>query len=269
MSDDRSVSGLYRIHDGIYIVAATPTLYFEDNGLLVFADTHLGFEEEMARQGVFIPRAQLRRIISTLDRVFSLLKERGVKTVLINGDVKHSFDKLTRQEKYEVKALLDYLFDKVDRVLIVRGNHDNYLPIVTKDYGIELMPYHEIVYRGRKIVFTHGHVIVDVDADLIIIGHEHPSIALIDSLGLVTKAPCFLYMKLDIGSELIVLPSMGAYQSGTRVTLDRASYLSPYIREHGILENAKPYVIEKDYGVMELPELSTLMEILGSDMGSL
>lgn len=259
---------MYEIVDGVYIVGSTPVLFFKDAGLVVFADTHLGFEEEMARQGVFIPRAQLRRIISTLDRLFSILSSMKVKTVLIDGDVKHSFDKLTRQERYEVKALLNYLFDRVDEVILVRGNHDNYLPIIAKDYGIELIPYHEITYRGKKIVFTHGHVVVDVEADLLVIGHEHPSIALVDSLGLVTKAPCFLKMMMDNGSELIVLPPMGAYQSGTRVSLNRSSYLSPYIREHGLLEEARPYVIAQDYGVMELPELKLLVEIIGSDAGS-
>lgn len=265
MSNDDS-KGLFEILDGIYIINATPTIYLIDNDLLVFADTHLGFEEEMARQGVFIPRAQLRRIIKVLDKVFNVLSSGyRVKKVLINGDVKHAFDRLAKQEKYEVRSLLDYLYDKVDEVVIVRGNHDNYLPLITKDYGIELVPYYEIKYRGRKVVFTHGHTFVDVDADLYIIGHEHPSIALIDSLGLVTKAPCYLYLDLDVGSSLLVLPSMGAYQSGTRVSLDKTSYLSPYISEHGLLEKAKPFVIDEDYGVMKLPELSTLSRILSEE----
>ncbi len=251
----------YEIEKGINIVAAMPVLYIPSKDILVFADTHLGFEEEMARQGVFIPRAQLKKIFKVLDKVFSIIG-RNVSKIIINGDLKHSFDRLSKQERIEVRQLIEYLLNKTKELILIRGNHDNFLPIILKEYGIELTMYHVEFVNNVKILFTHGHVVVDEEGDIIIIGHEHPSVALVDKLGLLTKVSCFLKVPLSKGGILIILPSLGAYQAGTRISLAKNSYLSPYVREFGIIEEAIPYAIIEGEGILPLPKLSQLSSIL-------
>jgi putative SbcD/Mre11-related phosphoesterase len=232
--------------DGLYIVPGTPVLYIEKNDMIVFSDIHLGFEEYVARgldyrdrktQGyiaMFIPRIQLRNTLKVLDKVFSLIKPRRA---LVNGDLKHAFDRLLRQERIEVEKLLDYLLNKdVREIIVVRGNHDNYLPLVLKDYGIELMERYEIMINGYSILFTHGHKDENISGyDLVVIGHEHPSLKCFTTY----KFPAFLRIPTTLDNEILVLPAMSAYHPGSSVSLSPETYLSPIIRKYGVLRESR------------------------------
>lgn len=228
----------------IYIIPGTPILYIESFNAIVFSDLHIGFEEALARgleynvsgtsysAGMFIPRIQLKKAIEILDVVFNTVNPRRV---IINGDIKHAFDRLLRQERREIRELLDYLLDRnVEEIILIRGNHDNYLPLVLRNYNIELYMRYEIVTSNYHILFTHGHKTIDPrDYDLVIIGHEHPSIR---CLG-YRRFPVFLKIPYSNG-YIICLPAMGPYHPGTQITLDPSNYLSPIIREYGELGKA-------------------------------
>jgi len=230
---------------GIYIVPGTPVLYLEDFNAIVFSDLHIGFEEAVARgldysasktsyvMGMFIPRIQLKRIIEVLDKVFNIVEP---DKVIINGDIKHAFDRLLRQERKEVRQLLDYLLGKnVDKIILIRGNHDNYLPLVLRDYGLELYRKYELVSSNYHILFTHGHLEVNpYDYDLVIIGHEHPSLR---CLGF-HRSPVFLKIPFDNDKYIVCLPAIGPYHPGTQVSTDPSSYLSPIIKKYGLLGKA-------------------------------
>jgi putative SbcD/Mre11-related phosphoesterase len=244
----------------IFIVPGTPFLYIKSIDLLVFADAHLGFEEAVARGldyhsgrhrdyryflgGMIIPKRQLRRLIEYFEVAFRLL-EKPPKTVLVDGDLKHAFDRLLRQERIEVMRLIEYLFSrKVENIVLVRGNHDNYLPLVLRDYGLELHKSYEVNAGSRRILFVHGHFKVDPsDYDIIIMGHEHP---VIRCFGLY-RFPVFAYFDVD-GATAIVLPASGAYQPGTVLSLHRENYLSPMIREYANLESMRLIVWIQDIG---------------------
>ncbi len=240
-------------YSGIYIVPGTPFIYFEDIKALVFADTHLGYEEALARGymyvsgkkrdyvkymgGVIVPRRQYKKLIEYLDIAFRLLSDR-IERVIIDGDLKHAFDRLLRLERIEVDKLLKYLREKdVEEIIIIRGNHDNYLPLVLKKYGLELVKYYEAYVEGiGKVLFTHGHLDIDIKGyDLVVIGHEHPSIRCFSYY----KPPVFLLVETSIGNNILVLPASGAYQSGTVISFNREEYLSPIIRRYSVLDNAK------------------------------
>ncbi len=250
---------LRKIYDNIYVVGDTRTLFIDGVNALVFADLHLGFEEDMARNGYFIPRAQLSRAKKFIDKAFSIIGD--IDTIIIDGDLKHAFDKLLRQERYEVKKFLDYLISEknINEVIIVRGNHDNYLPIILKDYNIDLHITYDLIVGDQKILLTHGHLDIEIDGyDVVIIGHEHPSIGIVDELGLLTKVHCYLKVPASSGNYIIVLPALGAYQAGNTVSLDRDNYLSPIIRKYGLIEETIPIAILEDTGVLELPRLGIL-----------
>ncbi len=251
----------HRVIGDFYIVYGLPVLYVPSERMVVFADIHLGYEEYMARHGVFIPRAQLRYAKRSLERVFAATGR--VKRVVIDGDLKHNFDRLTRQERVEVAELLEYLYGYADEVIVVRGNHDNYVSIVLSDYGAELVERLELSTPAGRVLLVHGHrEPSDLgEWDIVVIGHEHPSIGIVDSLGLVTKTPCYLKAPLDTGGTLLVLPALGTYQSGTRVSLDRENYLSPITRKHAVLEEAQPIALIEEMEIFEMPPLKILTQL--------
>ncbi|NPA05633.1 MAG: metallophosphoesterase [Crenarchaeota archaeon] len=246
---------------GVYTVGeGKPAVFVAPLRAVVLADLHLGFEEEAASQGYYVPRIQLRR---SLEILRSVLDETGADWVIFAGDVKHCFSRLLWSERRELEELFSFLEKRGVRVTVVRGNHDNYLPIVAKKHGVEIVQ--ELYVDGYLVIHGHkkpaGGYPGPVKA--VIMGHEHPSIRLRDRLGYVTKMPCFLTAPYrPLSATLVVLPAIGQYQTGTSVTLDPSTYLSPLLREEVDLSRVKPYVLAEDFGVFEFPELGLLEDLL-------
>lgn len=219
---------------------------------VIIADLHLGFEEYMSKRGVYLPPLQLSRALEILERLPK------TRTLVIAGDIKQSFEGIGKQEKRDVITFLERATAKFDEVILIRGNHDTFIKPILNDFGVELAD--ELV--DGDIIIVHGHEMVKSEGRLIIMGHEHPSISLRDQLGVTAKFPCFLHVPLVDGRKALILPPVGAYQSGTNVTLDKRGYLSPIIRELGVLEEAVPYVLEEDLGILEFPKLSLLADMI-------
>ena len=247
---------LYEISNGISIVAGYPGLFLTKHDSLVIADVHLGFESSISESGIYVPRRQLSKILEILDE---MIKVTEPSRIIINGDLKHDFSRLLRQEREEIVKLIDFLRSRgVGEVIVVRGNHDNYISLVLRDLGVSLVD--KLVMN--KVMIVHGHEIFDpqkYDVETIIIGHEHPSISLRDELGITYKFQCFLKGKLTTNHEIIVLAHMSLYASGNPVTLDRETYLSPIVKKYGLIEYFKPYIIDKEAGVLEFPALKDLV----------
>ncbi|MEM0027336.1 MAG: metallophosphoesterase [Ignisphaera sp.] len=251
---------LYEIYNGIYGVDDLPIAYLSTGSLksLVVADIHLGFEEYMATKGVYIPRMQLNKAIDIIEKALNTV---NVDTLIIVGDIKHLFDKLGRRETRDLHEFILYVKKRFNRVVLVRGNHDNFIYSLSQRYGIE---FYETMEFGN-ILFVHGHKKLELEDNtkLIIMGHEHPSIALKDPVTeSVTKLPCFLRIPFQNGSTAIVLPAAGAYQTGTSVSTSPESYLSPIIKRFGVLRDAKPFAIVENEGLFELPTLSAVEDLL-------
>lgn len=254
------VGGIVELVEGIEIVESLPLVYLRSAKALVLCDLHLGFEEEAANQGMYIPRIQLRKSLEVLRRG---LDTTDAEWVVFAGDVKHCFSRLLRSEREELSKLFEFLAKRGVRVTVVRGNHDNYLPIVAKKYNVEIVK--ELIVGDTLIV--HGHFSPGEEyrgkVKTVIIGHEHPSLRLRDRIGYIVKLPAFLvapYPKLE--AKLVVLPAIGQYQTGTSVTLDPSTYLSPILRKEVPLDKIKPYVLAEDFGVLEFPELGLLEDLL-------
>lgn len=249
-----------RLVNLVETVGFLPVVYLRKFKTLALSDSHLGYESEMASKGIFIPKFQKRKLLKILKEAFDMV---DVEKVVIAGDLKHKFDGLSFQEKIEIKEVLDFLKEKVSDIVIVKGNHDNYLSLITKRYGVEVVEE----FKLDDILIIHGH---KKPKDLkrvntIIMGHEHPSIVLKERLGVITKLPCFLVGKLSISNyniNLIVLPAVGAYQTGSKVTLTPETYLSPILKEMVKLETLKPFVFDEEIGILEFPTLKEMEEAL-------
>jgi putative SbcD/Mre11-related phosphoesterase len=246
---------------GVEVVAELPVTYIRSYKAIVLADVHIGYEEEVSLKGGYIPRFQLRHTMRILEEALSQVR---AERVIFAGDLKHLFNTLGRVERVELLQLLNYVKKYVSEVVVVRGNHDNFLPALRRWVDFSIVES----YLAQPYLVVHGHKPLNLQElpqqwDYLVIGHEHPSIALRDPIGVVGKFSCFLVGDTTIGKKLVVLPAVGAYQTGSKVTLSRDTYLSPVIRDYAIIESLRPVVVGADVGVLEFPTLGELYDIVG------
>ncbi len=204
---------------------------------VIFSDLHLGIEYVLASEGVQIPPFQLPEIKR---RIFS----QSPKKVIIDGDLKHEFSKMNPLERRDVKNLIEELLEKTKEVIVIRGNHDNFVYYSLKEWGIELQEY--LILEDSLIL--HGHKIPEgirlSEFSEVIIGHEHPTLLVYDSSGAKTKFPIHLRVRHPEGPIVHVLPALSPLALGTAVNNTPVSeFLSPILREMGSLDRAKIYAL--------------------------
>lgn len=237
------------------IVGRLPALMHLRSSTVIISDVHLGYEDSMASQGVFLPKLQLRRAKEVIAEGARL----GARRVIVNGDLKHVFEKLTRGEKLEITELIHHTLNLgIKELIVIRGNHDTFVAPLLKDFGVELVEDYMELEGG--IVLTHGHRLVEGlrSGTTVIIGHEHPSLE-ISLAGAKVKLQALLRAPLKDGGTLIVLPAVSLYQTGTSITTSPDTYLSPITKQAAELENAVPIIIDREIGVVELPPLAELL----------
>ncbi len=226
--------------------------WLEKEKVLVISDLHLGYEEMLAGSGVFLPRLQYRKIIEEMDLIFDAInklkegkkklvnkktinnfggkliggnfvnnKRLGVKEIVILGDLKHEFSQASSQEWKEVLDLLAYLKEKCGKIILIKGNHDNYLINIAKKQGIKVVDYYIKKVGKEKICFLHGHRLFDrcLDKDIksMIMGHMHPAVS-IRKHAKEEKYKCFLAGKWK-NKEVVILPSFFPLVEGADVSI--------------------------------------------------
>lgn len=248
---EQSLFDSMEIFEGIETINGYPAIHLKEINAVAIADLHLGYELALAEQGIFVPQTQLKEILKDLRGIFKLVKP---EKLIINGDIKHEFGEASRQEWREVKKLVAYLKRKVRRLILVRGNHDNYLLNITSKLGIEVFNSY---YLEKGICFVHGHKKVKLPKfKSLIIAHEHPSLVLREGFDKV-KIPCLLYGKIR-GKNFICLPAFSTWASGTEVNLaSREDLLSPILKEIDF-EELKAIGLEKGVKPLKFPKLKEL-----------
>ncbi|MHA1259523.1 MAG: hypothetical protein ACTSRO_07775 [Candidatus Heimdallarchaeaceae archaeon] len=91
------------IDENIKIVNVEPILFLEDIDSMVIADLHLGIEAIMLEDGTLTPYNQTNKIIEKVTRYLKSIKP---KKLILNGDVKHSFQEAIKVENRDVKRFL-------------------------------------------------------------------------------------------------------------------------------------------------------------------
>lgn len=228
-----------RVED--FVITKYYSIYFPRNKTAVFSDLHIGFEEVMAEKGLLLPKLQKRRIVEIIDKVYQYY---DVDRVLIDGDFKHEFSRNVKQEWDEIEEIIKYII-KRSELVVVRGNHDNYLQTILSKYGIQM---HRSYIMGDYF-FVHGDKIVDFKGHLII-GHEHPSIKIRDSVGSIVSMPVFLH-----GDFITVLPSPSIYSSGSDIL--NGDILSPILKNINIY-SLNAYSLDDKLGIIDLGKISEI-----------
>ena len=243
----------FELVKGVEIINGFKAVLVE-NEFLVISDLQLGEELYFAEKGIFVPQIQLKEIKKELKEIFKLV---SVSKLIINGDFKHEFGKVSEQEWREVKELVNYLSKRVKEIILVRGNHDNYLLTIASYLNLKVFdPYYEV----KGFVFTHGHKRIKYpkNSHTVIIGHEQPAILLKKGYDKI-KLPCFLYGKLKNGKNLVCLPAFSPLASGTTVNLiEKEELLSPILKEETNFEELKVIAVDKELGILKFPSLKNL-----------
>lgn len=200
--------------------------------VLVFADFHIGFEESMNKRGILVPRLQFKDIMQRLENI---LKKVRPEIIVINGDIKHEFGKISDQEWRETLKLIDFLAKHCKNLILTRGNHDKILGSIAEKRNIKILDYFEF----EDFLITHGDIIPeDISRyKTIIIGHEHPAFS-VNEGGRTEKFKCFLAGKYK-SKNLIVQPSFNSVTEGTDVLEEKT--LSPFLKQD--LADFEVYVV--------------------------
>ena len=218
------------------------SLYLEKEKTLVISDLHLGYEESLNKQGLLIPRFQIKEI---KEKLRNILKKVEVKKVILNGDLKHDFGSISFSEWNQILDLIDFFENK--EVIIIKGNHDVILNPIVKKRNIKLVDR----YDTNNISIAHGDSILKDLKKTIIIGHEHPAISFRDRPGELYK--CFLKGKYK-NHELIVLPSFNQVYPGSDI--NKENILSPYIKN---IKNFEVFIVEdKVYNFGKLSKINDI-----------
>ena len=191
---------------------------------LIIADIHIGIEEAMNRQGVFVPRFQFSDILNRMKGILDALKGRKIERIVINGDLKHEFGTISDQEWRHTLKFIDFLGAHCGEILLVKGNHDTILGPIANKRKLKIV---ENVELGDILICHGDKVLEDIGKyNTIIIGHEHPAISLREGSRVETYK-CYLVGKYK-GKRLIVQPSFNLVMEGTDVLKERL--LSPFLR---------------------------------------
>ena len=218
-----------QITPGIKIIDLA--LYLEKEKILIIADLHIGLEEAMNKEGVFVPRFQLKEIMQRLKKILSNL---AVKKIIINGDIKHEFGTISDQEWRDTLKVLDYLSEKA-AIILIKGNHDTILGPIAEKRNVKITDY----YKINDITILHGHKIIPaaLSTKTLIIAHEHPAISFRERRD--EKFKCFLKGKWK-NKILIVQPSFNFVVEGTDIK--KEALLSPFLQKN--LENFECFIVE-------------------------
>src|SRR3989338_2896592 len=186
---------------------------------LIISDVHIGFEEALNKQGMLVPMDHFPQLIKRMEGIFSQVqgivgnktknnkreineqknnKRNGneqenneaenknnntpkkLKKIIINGDLKHEFGRISEQEWRHTLKFLDFLGKQCEKVILVKGNHDTIHGPIAEKSNLEVHDY--VQMRDGDVLICHGDKLPPEEplkkAKLIVIGHEHPSVAL-------------------------------------------------------------------------------------------
>lgn len=203
---------------------------------LLVADYHAGIEIGLRyERGVELASAAEER----RERLCGLLAETDADRLVVLGDFGHRIGETGRTEREELRELLDAVGVPVTLAL---GNHD---PGVAEAFGdrIDVTPADGA--RLGDVGVLHGHTWPAPEvlaAEVVCMGHEHPSVRLADEVGGARVERAWLRGPLareafadavDVGEwgapDLVVFPAFNERSGGTWVNVAGQSFLSPFL----------------------------------------
>jgi putative SbcD/Mre11-related phosphoesterase len=196
---------------------------------LIISDLHIGYEQALNRDGIMVPRFQYKKILERLQEIINSFE---IDRIVVNGDIKHEFSRITRQEWDEALNFIIFLKNNFDEVILLKGNHDNFTKFIADKTDLRVYE----TYTLGDFIIMHGDKIPDdlmtMNESTIVIGHEHPCIGIRNGERF-EKIKC--YLKGDYQEKnLIVMPSFNFVSEGSDILHEKS--LSPYLKKRSIEE---------------------------------
>lgn len=235
------------IAEGLEI--AGKALWIARKRVLIIADLHIGYEEALAGEGILVPKTTFKEMLVEIRNLLRLKP----KIVVINGDLKHEFGEISRQEWFETLKILDILLENNRMVVLIKGNHDMILEPIARKKNLKVVDY----YVVDNVCVMHGHkILLDKevqDSKVLVIGHEHPAVSIRE--GVKSELyKCFLKGKWR-GKSLIVMPSFFSAYEGSDVK--REKLLSPFLNERAI-KNFEVYALDEKGNAYDFGKLKDI-----------
>jgi uncharacterized protein len=202
--------------------------------IVCVGDLHVGLESELRSKGVHVP-SQTHRMENELVAL-SLGRDR----LVLLGDIKNKVPGSTHQEYAELPRFFRTLLRHYKNVDVVRGNHDTNIEDLLPP-GVHIHP--STGFRIEDVGFAHGHTWPSPEvmaARVLVIGHNHPTVALEDSLGNISKEPCWVRFRLlpqantryvEVPEEIIMVPAFNRSLGGSPVNIEKGRLLGPLFGE--------------------------------------
>lgn len=167
----------------IRLLTPWPAMLLEEGErILLASDFHLGLEYELAKMGINIP-FQTDRILGEL---LSLIEEHSPERLILIGDIKHGVPITSFQERREIHRFFSSLLAEVEAIDVIRGNHDGNLQQLVPP-GVAIHPSRGLILgEAYRVAAFHGHAWPYprlMEADLMVMGHNHPTVLLRTPLG--------------------------------------------------------------------------------------
>lgn len=222
------------------IIPGYPALMIEGGKKsLVITDLHLGFENALSLNNVFLGK---NKTVTEITKEIELIIDKTKPdSLILLGDVKSGINSITKTEWETVPAFFENITKLIDTVL-VPGNHDA---------NIEKLIPNEISLASSKgiivddILLTHGHTMPSENfsqINTIVMGHIHPVFFEKESLingervwvSIISDKQKIFHSKSG-ELELIILPSFNRYFYATQKKFYKKS-ISPIIEKINVIQ---------------------------------
>ena len=154
------------------IVPSKPVLVLEGKKKsLVVSDIHIGFENSMAANQIFIGKNSSTR--ETIQEITQIVDDEKPDSIVLLGDIKSSIKNISKIEWNEIPIFFKEITKKCE-VILVPGNHDANIHKLVPD-NVSLISSTGMV--EEDILLTHGHTMPSENfshVNRIVMGHLHP-----------------------------------------------------------------------------------------------
>ena len=133
----------------VFILKNRPIAFVKELSLLAITDLHLGIEFELKKKGINVPM-QAERFLKILEEA---KQETKAKKIVALGDIKHKVPTASAREVEYVRKFFENLSKIFKQILVCKGNHDDMLEEILRDYKV----YSARGFKIKDYGFFHGH----------------------------------------------------------------------------------------------------------------
>jgi len=222
------------------IIPKYPALMIEGTKKsLVITDLHLGFENNLSLNNVFLGKN--KTVAEITKEIEKIIKKTKPDSLVLLGDIKSGIKSITKTEWETVPSFFESVTKLIDTIL-VPGNHDANIEKLIPN-GITLASSKGIIIDN--ILLTHGHTMPSENfsqVNTIVMGHILPVFfqkeSLINGERVWVSIKCKkqkIFHSKSGELEVIILPSFNRYFYATQKKFYKKS-ISPIIEKMDVMQ---------------------------------